>query len=135
MNKKSQLGSVYQQAGFSLIELLVVTTIMIVITTIGLVSYSQSMRNSRNAKRKSDLEVVRQALVLYRNDENIYPPGASFTTMLTTISDYISFDSIVDPKSPTYDYTYSSPVNGSTFVLGATLETKSGVVPYTIDNP
>lgn len=128
------------QKGFSLIELLVVATIMIVITTIGLVSYAQSTRNSRNAKRKSDLEMVRQALVLYRNDNNLYPDpvaaddtNAAFLEMLTTITDYISFNSIVDPKSPTYDYTYSS--DGSIFSLDATLETESGTEAYSIDNP
>ncbi|MBU2543013.1 type II secretion system GspH family protein [Patescibacteria group bacterium] len=126
MKKKSKLG-------FSLIELLVVATIMIVIATIGLVSYSQATRNSRNAKRKSDLEAVKQALVLYRNDNSQYPSGTNFTSMLTTINDYISFNSVSDPKSPTYDYTYSS--DASVFELCATLETKSGIESYCIDNP
>jgi general secretion pathway protein G len=131
--------------GFSLIELLVVATIMIVITTIGLVSYAQSSRNSRNAKRKTDLESVRQALVLYKNDISTYPDpvasdgtNAAFVEILNSasaenIADYISFDSIEDPKSPTYDYTYSS--GGSTFELCATLETKTGTDSYCIDNP
>lgn len=122
------------QLGFSLIELLVVTTIIIVLMTIGLVSYRQSSRSGRNAKRKSDLETVRQALVLYRNDESEYPTGSSFTTMLATISEYISFGSLVDPRSPTYDYTYSSAA-GADFELCATLETSSGTESYCIDNP
>ncbi|MFH1959032.1 MAG: type II secretion system protein [Patescibacteria group bacterium] len=139
MIKKSQPGYTCHRTGFSLIELLVVTTIMIVLTTIGLVSYAQSTRNARNAKRKSDLEAVRQALVLYRNDEDLYPiavgaTNPNFLAMLVAIADYISFDSIVDPKSPTYDYTYSS-ADGSLFELCATLETAALPVSYCIDNP
>ena len=121
------------QGGFSLIELLVVTTIIIVLMTIGLVSYSQASRNGRNAKRKSDLETTRQALVLYRNDIGGYPVGSDFTVMLGVISDYISFSSLTDPKSPTYDYTYDSA--GVNFELCATLETSSGTESYCIDNP
>ncbi|MBU0579115.1 type II secretion system GspH family protein [Patescibacteria group bacterium] len=138
MIKKSQPGYAYQRTGFSLIELLVVTTIMIVLTTIGLVSYAQSTRNARNAKRKSDLEAVRQALVLYRNDEDLYPTctdAADFTAMLITIDDYISFDSIVDPKSPTYDYVYTCSVDGRIFELCAILETATLPDIYCIDNP
>ncbi len=129
-----------KQLGFSLIELLVVATIIIVLMTIGMVSYRQSSRKGRNAKRKSDLESVRQALVLYRNDEGEYPDptaadgtNAAFTETLTTIADYISFGSLVDPRSPTYDYTYSS--DSSDFTLCATLEISSGTEAYCINNP
>jgi type II secretory pathway pseudopilin PulG len=129
-----------KQLGFSLIELLVVATIIIVLMTIGLVSYRQSSRSGRNAKRQSDVETVRQALVLYRNDLDVYPDpvaadgtNAAFVEMLATIVDYISFGSLTDPRSPTYDYTYSS--DGADFTLCATLETSSGTDPYCIDNP
>lgn len=128
------------QKGFSLIELLVVATIIIVLMTIGMVSYRQSSRNGRNAKRKSDLESVRQALVLYRNDNTAYPDpvaadatNAAFEEILVTIVDYISFSSLTDPRSPTYDYTYSS--DGTVFELCATLETSTGTESYCIDNP
>ena len=122
------------QRGFSLIELLVVTTIIIVLMTIGLVSYSQASRNGRNAKRKSDLETVRQALVLYRNDVDEYPTGSSFDNMLTAIADYISFNSLADPKPSNPAYTYTSAA-GADFELCATLETSSGTDLYCIDNP
>ncbi|MBT3250108.1 MAG: type II secretion system protein [Candidatus Pacebacteria bacterium] len=122
-----------KQFGFTLIELLVTTTIIIVLMTIGLVSYRQASRSSRNAKRKSDLESVRQALVLYRNDTDEYPDSASFDLMLIAISEYISFNSLTDPKSPTYDYYYSS--DGAVFTLRADIELSSGSEYYYIYNP
>jgi type II secretory pathway pseudopilin PulG len=123
---------------FSLIELLVVATIMILLTTIGLVSYQSANRNARNAKRKADLSTVQQALVLYRTDEATYPSGngsaAAFNTMVSTIDDYLSVSTIVDPKSPTYDYIYTS--DNTTFSVCATLELANAVTQqFCLNNP
>jgi general secretion pathway protein G len=124
-----------QSKGFTLIELLVTTTIMIVLTTIGLVSYKTASKNSRNAKRKSDLETVRQALVLYRTDNNIYPVGSVFVDMIDVIDDdYLSVTTIKDPKDTgSYVYTYSS-ADGSTFQICAMLEPDPGT-SYCLNNP
>lgn len=133
---KNNSGS---SSGFTVIELLVASTIIVVLMSIGLVSYAQASRNGRNAKRKSDLETVRQALVLYKSDNQLYPDPVSdgdnqaFLDMLTTVSDYIDSTSISDPKSPTHDYTYRS--DESTFELCATLETKTETENYCINNP
>lgn len=59
--------------GFTLIELLVVATIIVVLSAIGLVSFTNAGKSARNSKRKSDLETVRQALVLYKSDTGSYP--------------------------------------------------------------
>lgn len=60
---------------FTLIEILVVATIMIVLTAIGVASFSAANKSARDAKRKSDLETIRQAAVLYRTQHatNLYP--------------------------------------------------------------
>jgi prepilin-type N-terminal cleavage/methylation domain-containing protein len=118
--------------GFTMIELLVVTTIVILLTTIGLVSYRQVGINARNGKRKTDLETVRQALVLYRVDEGSYPNTSNFSTMLSTATDYISAENIADPKNEApYVYAYSS--DGVTFTLQARLEPDN--TAYTLSNP
>jgi prepilin-type N-terminal cleavage/methylation domain-containing protein len=96
----------YIPTGFTMIELLVVTTIIIVLTTIGLVSYQQVGQNSRNSRRKSDLEMVRQALVLYRTNRTtapLYPIGtgnqSSFESMLTDLGTYLNTATVTDPKN------------------------------------
>ena len=66
-----------KQRAFTLIELLVVSTIIIVLSTIGLVSYRQAGLNSRNAKRKADLEIMRQAMMLYKQDTGYYFSSSS----------------------------------------------------------
>lgn len=115
-----------------MIELLVVTTIIIVITSIGLVSYTSANRSARNGKRKADMEMVRQALVLYRTDNGTYPATSNFATMLSTISDYTSATSVTDPKNEgSYVYSYTS--DGVVFTLTANLEPNG--TPYSINNP
>jgi type II secretory pathway pseudopilin PulG len=118
-------------AGFSMIELLVVTTIIIVLTTIGLVSYQSTGVNARNGKRRADLETVRQALVLYRIENGGYPVGTDFSAMTSTISDYLSAVTVSDPSGSPYVYSYNS--DGVTFSLTALLEPDEDV--YSLTNP
>lgn len=113
-----------KQSGFSLIELLVVATIIIVLTTIGLVSFQSAGRNSRDAKRKADLETVRQALVLYRADLGDYPSGTNYGTMTNTLIglDYLTSPAPSDPKNVSPNvYTYSS-TTGADFCVCASME-------------
>ena len=59
--------------GFTFIELLVVVTIIGVIFAAAAVSYTQISRNSRDARRRSDLETIRQALEMCRSLAGVYP--------------------------------------------------------------
>jgi type II secretory pathway pseudopilin PulG len=131
----------FSPLGFTMIELLVVATIMIVLTTIGLVSFRTAAQNSRNAKRKTDLQTTRQALVLYRSDNGCYPADSTFLAMLTTITDYISetpFDPQGSAGEPLYTYTPIGSGDCGTgeatgFTLEATLEPDD--TAYTVNNP
>jgi len=81
--------------GFTLIEVLVATTIIAVLTSIGVVSYQAANRRARDAKRKADLEQIRSALEMYRADNNWYPNtgggGWADTTKLGTfLTKYLS---------------------------------------------
>lgn len=111
------------QRGFTLIELLVVILIIVILATAGIASYSSATRNARNAKRKNDMEAVKQALILYRQENSSYP-NTSFSDLLTTylIPDgYLGSDaatSLVDPGSNTYTYVGG----GNTFRVYVALE-------------
>ncbi|MFN4212442.1 MAG: type II secretion system protein [Microgenomates group bacterium] len=59
--------------GFTLIEILVVATIIGLLAAGGIVSYSQFSKQSRDAKRKADLEQIRAALEMYRSNNSTYP--------------------------------------------------------------
>ncbi len=136
---------------FTFIELLVVVTIIAILSAIGLVSFTNANRNARDAKRKADLESIRQALVLYRSDNGCYPTGTgdeSIDAIKTILLDgYISSPFPVDPQSAQgkkylYDTSNATAVtceDGTTsgmsgFSLSTTLE-KDGGTAYTIANP
>ena len=121
--------------GFTMIELLVVATIIIVLTTIGFVSFRAASMKSRNSKRQSDLETVRQALVLYRSEEGEYPSSSSYSFDQLVVflqgKGYLGQGtSFADPKTGA-SYTYSSDT--ATFSLSATLEPDD--TPYQVTNP
>lgn len=59
--------------GFTLIEVLVAATIIGVLASVAIGSYSIATKNSRDARRKSDLETLRSAIELYRADNGRYP--------------------------------------------------------------
>jgi type II secretory pathway pseudopilin PulG len=63
-------------SAFTFIEILVVATIIIILTTIGMASFRTANQSARDAKEKSDLESIRQAMVLYKTQYGSYPVGA-----------------------------------------------------------
>jgi len=120
-----------KQQAFTMIELLVSTTILIILTTLALVSFNQANISVRNGKRKADLDTMRQALLLYKQDNGYYANATTldFQSLVTTLhtEEYLSEATIVDPKS-TGAYVYQAlcaSVDAGTCVkatLRATLE-------------
>jgi len=70
MNKKSQPAS---RQGFTLIELLVVITIIGILSSIGLNTFTSSQKKGRDTKRKGHLRQLTDAFEAYYNDKGEYP--------------------------------------------------------------
>jgi general secretion pathway protein G len=60
-------------AGFTLIELVVVTALVIVLSTVAMVSYQNSVTRAREAVLKEDLFRLRDAIDQYYADKNKWP--------------------------------------------------------------
>lgn len=106
---------------FTLIEILVVVTIIAMILALGIVSYSTTSRQGRDTKRKADLEQIRAALEMYRsNDPNsAYPASATCGGLTASLTpNYIS----KIPIDPTSTYSYYCNVTITGYSLGAYLE-------------
>jgi len=87
--------------GFTLLELLVVISIIVILITMGLSSYSTAQKKGRDAKRKSDIKEIQGALEQYYSVCGYtYPvptgfyssiicttPGVSIAIMPTVYSD------------------------------------------------
>jgi general secretion pathway protein G len=116
-----------KEKGFSFIEILVVVTIIGIIATIGLVTYTEFLKQSRDAKRKGDIEQIRAAIEIYKSNNNSYPT-IDITNQTDICDDMPACASGVyylrkvpdDPKNDTYEYVYSS--DGSDYTLCALLE-------------
>lgn len=97
---------------FTLIEVLVVVTIISILASIAAVSYSSSLKQSRDARRKTDLEQIRAAVEMYKSYNNVYPGTITFGAALTDPSPgttiYLS-KVPKDPKDPNTSYYYNSP--------------------------
>jgi general secretion pathway protein G len=60
--------------GFTMIELMVVMSLIVILATIGLVQYRQSIVYTKEAVLKDDLNKLRDAIDQYYADKNQYPP-------------------------------------------------------------
>lgn len=95
--------------GFTLIEILVASTIIIVLTSISLASFATANKSARDAKRKSDLESVRQALVLYKTQEGSYPVNTTFADTVGDLITGVSGRTYLTPPAPL------DPINNGTY--------------------
>lgn len=121
--------------GFTLIEVLVVISIIGVLIGLSVFGLMNTRESARNTKRKSDLEQIRAGLELFKSDCDTYPLGlptagdplngnGSRDTCLVT-NQYMS--SVPgDPIATTGRvYYYSSP-DGVTYRLCSALEGETG---------
>lgn len=124
------MKNIRSREGFSFIEILVVVTIIGIITTIGMVTYTGFMKQSRDAKRKGDLEQIRGALEMYKSKNNVYPTALDLATPGGVCDPLPGTECYLTklPKDPaaTYTYYYSGVADGSTYTLGALLEQAAG---------
>jgi general secretion pathway protein G len=68
-------GRTRSARGFTLIELMVVMTIIVTLATIGMVQYRQSVQFARESVLRDDLFKMRDAIDQYYADKNQYPPS------------------------------------------------------------
>jgi prepilin-type N-terminal cleavage/methylation domain-containing protein len=120
-----------KNSGFTLAEMLIALMIIGFLVTIGISSYSQSIKSSRDATRKADLQTISLALEKFKNDYDSYP-----TNITTSISPRYLNVVPTDPKTK-IPYKYEGSPNGcvistpcTNYILTATLEI-SGT--YSID--
>ncbi|MEA3449797.1 MAG: prepilin-type N-terminal cleavage/methylation domain-containing protein [Patescibacteria group bacterium] len=73
----------YNKKGFTLVELLVVISIIGLLSSFAVVSLNSARVKARNALRKGDMAQLRTALVLYYDDNAQYPVcvGGGWDTM------------------------------------------------------
>lgn len=107
--------------GFTLIEILLAVTIIILMTSLILVSISNARKKGRDSKRLADLSRIQLALDMYKDTYNSYPTtltiawaeAAPTSTIATSLATYIS-PMPQDPINNTGDNYKYMIVRGST---------------------
>lgn len=121
--------------GFTLIEVLIVVSIIGILASIVLVGLGAFRRAGRDARRVADLRQVQNALELYFSKCGFYP-GVSGPSACNsgTPTDWSGFSSALtgagigissvsnDPLAPTRNYEYGRSSDGQSYVLKAQLE-------------
>jgi|SRR3989344_2053368 len=113
--------------GFTLIEIIIVMGILGLLLTMGLASYQASQRAARDSRRKVDLEIIAQALEIYKSDIGQYP-----ATLSTLTPNYIRTVP-VDPQNVSPQvYTFAPVCSGSATICGVLRNCASSCCAYQI---
>ena len=111
--------------GFTLIELMVVSMLIVVLASLAMVQYTNAVTRTREAVLKEDLFRMREAIDEYYADKNKYPPSLQalveekyirevpvdpFTNSSTTWQETMSDP---DPRNPTAQIGVSDIHSGS----------------------
>lgn len=106
---------------FSLIELLVVISIVAILVAVATASYSTMQKKGRDSRRVSDMKAVQNAFEQYYGDNNMYPTTCSLSTT------YLPMGFPIDPKNSTpYIYGTDAVCNSSSYCYCALLEVGGG---------
>lgn len=65
------------RSGFTVVELVIVIIVISVLTTLGVVTYRNIQAQSRDAKRKADIETLVSLFEKYHEKNGVYPTGCS----------------------------------------------------------
>ncbi len=117
--------------GFTLVELLIVISIIGVLTTLLMANFIGVRQRARDAQRKSDLRQIQSAMELFRSDQGSYPtaiPNCVSGNSIKTNSECTGSTYMQkvpkDPSGSSYynsgNYSFSS--TGTIYTLGACLE-------------
>lgn len=108
--------------GFSLIELLVVISIIAVLSAVLVANFMGARERARDAQKIQDLYSLKNALRLYYNDKQGYPGNDNYPTVLTASDIGPSYISSISDIGHTYYRTNY----GDGFVLCVGLEAGAG---------
>lgn len=88
--------------GFTFIEVLVVSVIIILLATIAMVSYTSAAKSTRDTRRKQDVDNIRVALESYRQSYGEYPE--SLGQLVPDYLSQVSVDPLADSGWEGYEY-------------------------------
>lgn len=119
---------------FTLVELVVAATILVILTSIGFYSYTKNISSARDSARKTDISALSSQLSLYKKQRWAYPhPDSSFNITNKTLivakqwsmSQNVALSTAekipLDPELK-IPYSYSVTANRQEYQIGGSIE-------------
>ncbi|MBW7954819.1 type II secretion system protein [Candidatus Gracilibacteria bacterium] len=137
----------HKKYGFTLIELIVVISIITILSSIGIYSFLGYIKDANDSKRITDIQSIKMYLDDYRrNHSYLYPDGegGAQTTQITGSGEIIANQTyfneflagkvgmpkvLLDPKTK-LPYLYSLTRDKTSYQITATLENKQNLISY-----
>ena len=130
-----------KRTGFTLIELLVVISIIGLLASFAIASFTSAQAKGRDSRRIADLDALKKAFALYNGDNQLYPAidcwqsQACWTLAGLSLTSYIksipndpkggntgACNNTADTSDVCHVYHYCSPDSGKTYILSVNLE-------------
>jgi type II secretion system protein G len=113
----------FLKQGFTLLELLIVISIIGILVTVATASYTSSQQKARNSRRMSDIKSIQNAAEqFYADNSSSYPSDQAAFTATTT---YLPSGWPQDPKNTSASprsYTYTHVASPEGFFVCAQME-------------
>lgn len=130
--------------GFTFVELLVTLTIIGIVFASGIVTFTSLTTRSRDTRRKSDMEAIRQSLEMCRSLTGTYPDSgyiyqsdpANSSLKCGATGPVLMQKTPVDPRpcegNPEGEYTYNKTSDTTYILSDSCMEVNMG---YQVTNP
>lgn len=107
-----------KQKGFTLLELLVVISIIGILLALGVVAFTTAQRKGRDAKRRADIKALQDGFEQYYAENS-----GSYVDVCGAGTEYFPGG---QPDDPMPDWSYICTTNATGYIVCAQLETGGG---------